>query len=79
MDLISWGGLSLGYPLNIASMARQGIVRLSEIGPMWTIDRQDKLLKSHQLKSAAVGKFQSNRLNMTMPFADMGDVRRGHR
>ena len=46
-----------------------GVVTLSEIGPIWTIDRQDKSLKSHPLKSAAVGKFQSNRLNVTTPLA----------
>ena len=50
------------------SKARWGIVTLSEIGPIWTIDRQDKSLKSHASKSAAVGKFQSIRLNVTTPF-----------
>ena len=44
-----------------------GVVTLSEIRPIWTIDRQDKSLKSHPLNSAAVGKFQSNRLNVTTP------------
>ncbi len=46
---------------------RHGIVTLSEIGPIWTIDRQHKSLTSHPLKSAVVGKFQSIRLNVTMP------------
>jgi hypothetical protein len=49
------------------SKARWGIVTLSEIGPIWTIDRQDKSLKPYALKSAAVSKFQSNRLNVTTP------------
>ena len=44
-----------------------GVVTLSQIGPIWTIDRQDKSLKSHAVKSAAVGKFQSIRLNVTTP------------
>ena len=44
-----------------------GIVTLSEFGPIWTTDRQAKPLKSHASKSAVVGKFQSIRLNVTTP------------
>ncbi len=33
-----------------ASEAVEGIVTLSEIGPIWTIDRQAKPLKSHASK-----------------------------
>ena len=44
-----------------------GIVTLSEMGPIWTFNRQARPLKSHASKSAAVGKFQSIRLNVTTP------------
>jgi len=47
--------------------AALGIVTLSEIGPIWTIDRQAKPLKPHASQSAVVGKFQSIRLNVTTP------------
>ena len=49
------------------SRSSTGIVTLSEIGPIWTTDRQDKSLKLNALKSSSVGKFQSNRLNVTTP------------
>ena len=51
----------------VISSTGQGIVTLSEIGPIWTIGRQDKSMKLNALKSSAVGKFQSNRLNVTTP------------
>ena len=56
-----------GEVLDVLVQSRRGIVTLSEIGPIWTIDRQAKPLKSHASKSAAVGKFQSIRLNVTTP------------
>jgi hypothetical protein len=36
-----------------------GVVTLSEIGPIWTINQQAKPLKSHASTLAIVGKFRS--------------------
>jgi hypothetical protein len=38
---------------------RDGVVTLSEIGPIWTINQQAKYLKSLASTLAVVGKFRS--------------------
>jgi hypothetical protein len=44
-----------------------GIVTLSEIGPVWTINQQAKSLKSLAPTLVVVPNFRSVGLNVTMP------------
>jgi len=46
---------------------RCGVVTLSEIGPVWTINQQAKSLKSLAPTLAVVAKFRSASLNVTTP------------
>ena len=45
----------------------EGIVTLSEIGPIWTIDQEAKSLKVLASTLADFGKFRSISLNVTTP------------
>jgi hypothetical protein len=44
-------------PHTIQANSRAGVVTLSEIGPIWTINQQAKSLKSLASTLAIVGKF----------------------
>ena len=48
-----------GIDLVVTLCAEEGVVTLSEIGPIWTINQQAKSLKSLASTLAIVGKFRS--------------------
>jgi hypothetical protein len=53
-------GIELFQPLEpLAQPCPRGVVTLSEIGPIWTINQQAKSLKSLASTLAIVGKFRS--------------------
>ena len=53
---------------SMSSIGRRGIVTLSEIGPVWTINQQAKSLKSLAPTLVVVPKFRSVGLNVTTPW-----------
>jgi hypothetical protein len=62
----------LSFNPEVTARGKVGVVTLSEIGPIWTINQQAKCLKSLASTLAVVGKFRSVGLNVTTPLTFVG-------